>query len=244
MSEDEDGGERLPSLGTTGRDRIVAGARALAGVAPGIGSILSEVIGQLIPDQRQERLEAYVRILDERLQPLEQEALDKKLRKPEKIDLFEEGAFQAARSLSPERTEYIASTVFIGIAGEQKEEIEAKRLLKILAELEDDQIIILASHLEKNRTEEFRGKHADVLEPVGAHMQSSREELDKDTLQEAANLHMTRLGLLRLRFKRPKRGELPEFDERTGMIKARGDDITRLGRLLLRYVGLAGEDDM
>ncbi len=75
-------------------------------------------------------------------------------------------------------------------------------------------------------------------------MQSSREELDRATLRETAKQQLTRLGLLRLRFKRPKRNETPEFDEKTGMMKEQGSEITPLGRLLLRYAGLADEDDI
>jgi hypothetical protein len=35
------------------------------------------------------------------------------------------------------------------------------------------------------------------------------------------------------------RGQLPEFDETTGMMKASGHEMTPLGRMLLREIGLA-----
>jgi hypothetical protein len=47
------------------------------------------------------------------------------------------------------------------------------------------------------------------------------------------------LGLLRSNFKGVKKEEIPEFDSRTGMVKASGRQITSLGRLLLRQSGLA-----
>ena len=244
MADDENDKGSMPQLGPTRRDRGVSIARGLVGAAPYIGSIISEVIGQLIPEQRWERIEEYVTKLDDRLCSVEKETLDTKLKAPEKIDLFEEGAIQAARSLSPERRDYIASIVARGLSGGEKEEIEAKRLLNILRELDDDQIIMLASRLHKNHTDEFRQRHKAVLAPVAAHMQSSREELDRATLRETAKQQLTRLGLLRLRFKRPKKNEAPEFDEKTGMMKEQGSEITPLGRLLLRYAGLADEDDI
>ena len=43
-------------------------------------------------------------------------------------------------------------------------------------------------------------------------------------------------GCSEFRFKKPKRGELPEFDEKTGMVKVGGYEITSLGRLLLRSI--------
>jgi hypothetical protein len=45
------------------------------------------------------------------------------------------------------------------------------------------------------------------------------------------------LGLLKIRFNKPNKGEVPEFDEHTGMIKAQGYDITSLGELFLRSIG-------
>jgi hypothetical protein len=45
--------------------------------------------------------------------------------------------------------------------------------------------------------------------------------------------NLRRLGLLQTKYKKPKKGELPEFDEKTGMMKAGSDQISRLGRLLL-----------
>jgi hypothetical protein len=48
--------------------------------------------------------------------------------------------------------------------------------------------------------------------------------------------HLVRLGLLKIIFQKPKKGELPEFDEKTGMIKAKRHGITSLGRLLIRRI--------
>ena len=57
-------------------------------------------------------------------------------------------------------------------------------------------------------------------------------------LKTSYRRHLQDLGLTRTRFKKPRRGELPDFDEKTGMMKASGADITRLGKMLLRYVSL------
>lgn len=83
---------------------------------------------------------------------------------------------------------------------------------------------------------EFWAKHGDALKEPTAYMGSSQEEIDKNTVFQTHKIHLTNLGLLKPRFKKPKRGELPEFDEKTGMIKASGYDSTSLGRLLLRSI--------
>ena len=228
-------------LGVRLADRIAALTRGTVGAVPCIGPIVSELVTQLIPNQRLERMEAYIVELDKRVKKVERD----KLVRPRKVDLFEDGAFQAIRSLSGKRTEYIANVVARGLSGEEKEELEAKRMLNLLTQLDDGQIILLSSYLHKNRNDkEFWKIHEDVLKPKAVNIQSSQEEIDEATIQEMAERELVRLGLLQLYIRKPPRGQLPEFDEKTGMMKASGHDITSLGRLFLRYIDLAGTDDL
>lgn len=241
MSELND--DNLPELGTTRRDRISSWLQAFGGFVPYAGPIIARVIGDLIPQQRTERIEQFLRLLDERLRSVEKEALEEKLQLAGKIDLFEEGAFQSARSLSEERLKYIATLVATGITGEEKEEAESKRLLNLLASITDDQIIILASYLNKNRTGEFREIHQDILFTPFATLGSSQDEVDESTVSQLARNQLASLGLLRPNFSRPRREQLPEFDPETGMMKANGYQLTPIGRLLLRRIELAENDD-
>lgn len=227
-------------LGATIRDRITALMRGTVGAMPYLGPIISELITQIIPNQRLERIEAYIAKLDERIKKVERD----KLVLPKKVDLFEDGAFQAIRSLSEKRTEYIANVVARGLSGEEKEEVEAKRMLKLLTQLDDSQIILLSWYLNKNRnSEEFWKIHKDVLKLTAVNLRSPQEEVDRATIQEMAKQELVRLGLLKPRIKKPRRGKLPEFDEKTGMMKASGHGITPLGYLFLRYIELAETDD-
>jgi hypothetical protein len=45
-------------------------------------------------------------------------------------------------------------------------------------------------------------------------------------------------------FKKLKKGEMPEFGEKTGMDKSSYRKATRLGRLLLRYIDQGVEDGL
>ena len=233
----------LPALGTTNRDRITSAIGALSSEIPMVGSIVAEVITQLIPNQRLERIELYLKYLFRRLEALGSDSLTQKMRNPKQLDLFEEGAFQSARGLSEERLEYISRIVAIGITGEEKEESESRRLLNILGSITDDQIIILASYLHKNQNQEFQDRHGDVLFTEPATMGASQDVIDQETISKLARQQLATLGVLRLNFSRPRRGELPEFDDNTGMIKSRGYTLTALGRLLLRQIGLAEAND-
>lgn len=77
------------------------------------------------------------------------------------------------------------------------------------------------------------------MTPVAAVIGSDQETLDAEALYELARAELIRLGLLRIQFKRPAKGQLPEFDDKTGMMKARSRELTLLGRLLLTRIGLA-----
>ena len=209
-----------------------------------VGSIVANVLNQIIPEQRWERIREYLRKLESRVAAVEAQNLASALREPRNVDLFEDGAAQAVRALSSERLEYIAALVARGLTSDEREEIEAKRLLKLLDDVDDDQIVILQSKLHRHvRSEEFYERNRSVLQPVVAHMQSSREELDREAMYRLARQQLVGLGLLRQTFRRPREGELPEFDEKTGMIRSRGTELSPLGHLLLRRIGLAEEDE-
>ena len=233
-----------PPVEPTPRDRALSAVQGLTGALPLIGSIVANLLNQIIPEQRWERIAEYLSRLERRVSAVEARTLRSVLQEPRKVDLFEDGAFQAVRALSSERLEYIAALVARGLTSDDREEIEAKRLLKLLDRIDDDQVVILQSKLSRHmRSEEFYERHGEVLEPVGAHLGSSREDLDREAMYRLARRQLVDLGLLDQTFKKPRRGDLPEFDEKTGMIKSQGTSLNSLGRLLLRRIGLAEEDE-
>ena len=236
---------QLPALGNTARDRLTAIGSAVISALPYIGPIVAEVVNQLIPQQRFERIEAFLRQLDGRLSAVDEGVLADKMRRTAKIDILEEGIFQAIRALSEERLQYLADLVAMGITGEQREEEEAKRLLNLIANITDDQIIILARHLRKNLfNEEFYERHSSVLQSRAAYFGFSQDEIDQSTLYEFARQQLVPLGVLRPNFTKPNRNNpQPEIDYNTGMVKASGYRLAPLGRLLLRRIGLASEGD-
>jgi hypothetical protein len=123
--------------------------------------------------------------------------------------------------------------------------LQAKRLLRLLAEIDDGQIIVLASYLHKNHEDDaFRERHKDILDPVPVHSGSDQDEIDTAALHELARAELLRLGLMRAYFKTAKKGELPEFDPSTGMMKMSSRRLTPLGRMLLVQIGLAAPGDI
>ncbi len=230
----DDGLDAKPS------DRAISLAKQVAGVLPGIGPALTEILLDDIPGQRMDRFAEFARQLDRRITGLE---LAEAAKDPRNLDLLEEGAFQSARALSNERLEYIAKIVADGLGDDEAARLESKRLLNLLDQIDDDQIIIMTSQLRRHWQDDFREKHANILTPPRAHMGSSREDHDKAEVFQLARDNLIQLGLLRPRFAQPKKDALPEFDSKTGMIKAQGFELSPRGRLLLRRIGLAEDDE-
>ena len=115
------------------------------------------------------------------LKSLEQDEREAIYKDPEKIDLIEEGAFQAARSTTVERIKAVAELVANGLEHAERNLIRRKRLLRLLGEIDDDQLVLFNAYGQSYGGD---GKEAwdKVDRPDPPHMQSSREELDRDEL--------------------------------------------------------------
>lgn len=239
MTGGEESMDERPDVEQNEVDLAVAAWSATLSVMPGIGPIVAELFRSIIPNQRHDRIADFLRILDEKLGTLEADLLAEKMRTEEFIDLFEDGAYQAARALTDERKEYIASLLKNSLTNDDLSHIQEKKLLSLLGELNDAELVILkyfGLSMEPVRAHEYHEKHQDVIHAPMVVMGSPDEDVDRHAVHETYRANLRRLGLARTKYKKPKKGQLPEFDEKTGMMKAGSDQITRLGRLLLRYI--------
>jgi len=234
-----------PTEGPSKVDLSVAALKGVIGALPFIGPLVAEVVGTLIPDQRVDRIERFLKKLDDKVSRLDGERVEERFESPEFVDLLEDGMYQAARALSDERLDYIASLLKNGLGDDELRHIELKRLLSLLDEINDAEIVILRSqayHPESDPDSNFRKRHANVLKIRAASTDSNQREMDEAAIYDSFKNHLIDLGLLRPRYKKPRRGQLPEFDLKTGRVKSSGREITPLGRLLLRYVDLLPDD--
>lgn len=232
-----------PRLGNTSIDIVTSLTKGTVGAVPFVGSLIAEVVGNVIPNQRVDRIARFVQLLEERLAQIEREVLKSRIMAPPAVDVLEDAFIQAARATSEERLEHIANIVADGIAAEELNQAETKRMLWLLGQVNDIEVILLRGRLVMTREEaqadaEYRERHAAILQPRAPHLGSPPSEVEEAALYDSYKQHLVDLGLLRPRFKRPGRNELPEFDDRTGMMKASGHDVTTLGRMLLRHLSL------
>lgn len=213
-------------------DYIASALKAALGAVPYAGSLLIELVGTVIPNQRIDRLVKFAKSFNNRLSKLEQEFVQSQLKEQSFSDLLEEGLRQAARSLSNERREYIASLITNSLASKDITYQESKHLLRILDELNDIEIIWLRFYLVPTISgdKEFREKHKEVLQPVSRTVSAPQPVHDKGTLQDSYKEHLAQLGLLEKIYG-------SKLDSRTGGMKLKNYQITSLGKLLLREIG-------
>lgn len=220
------------------KDVVASVLKGYLSSLPILGPIVAEMIDDLIPNQRIDRIASLLKVLESKIDPEEKTKVEARMLEEKSVDLMEDGFLQAARALSEERIEHIASLLKNSLTDEDLERIAYKKLLSILGEINDIEVLLLkyCSRPTIAWREEFRSKHKKALTKTVVFLSSPQEEVDKAAIYEAYETNLSRLNLIKLRFTKPRRGELPEFDEKTGMIKASGYDITSLGRLLLRSI--------
>jgi len=231
--------EEKPDVNQTGTDVAVAAGLGGLGLLPYAGPILAEIVGTMIPNQRIDCIARFAEILAEKLRELDKEVLEQKMRTEEFVDLFEDGAFQAARALTDERREHIAALLKNSLSNEDLDHLQEKQLLSLLGQLNDAELVILKQFgldMDPLRAQEFFDEHGETITGPTVFMGAPQEDADRGAVHATYREHLRRLGLLRATYRKPKKGELPEWDLKPGMLKAGSDRITPLGRLLLRHI--------
>lgn len=233
----------VPSLRESAADKAVAGSQLVSSiidaVVPGAGGFFGLLVGQIIPNQRADRLAEFATRLSRRLHIAEGavehlneqfEALARSL-SAEQIALFEDGAIAAARATSQDRIEGVAKIVAEGLSADDVKAIDQRRLLNLISDLSDEDIVVLTSYsYALGRDQGWRTRHKQTLQPIRAHMKSSAEDLDRSTLRDLRTNRLIALGVLQ---EKPSAGG-----------KSTYRDLSPLGRIVLRQLGVLGQDEI
>jgi hypothetical protein len=187
----------------------------LGAVVPHIGGMLAEVVSTVIPNQKLDRLITFAKVLDDKVKYIEEDMLEVKMKSEEFTDLLEDGLIQASRALSDERRHHIASLLKNSLSKDELAHIEKKKLLSLLNELNDIEIVRLKYHsLRPLDEDEFWERNKALLSEPSMFDGSPQEEIDKHALYKSYGLKLEQLGLLE------------------------GERTSDLGDLLLRYLDL------
>lgn len=226
-------------------DVLASTARSIVGIAPFVGPLLTEIVDNVIPNQKIDRLTKFVIELEERFSHFEKDFVKGQINNENFTDLLEEGLKQASRAISDDRKKYIASIIENGLEQDQINFNETKYIMQLLEELNDIEIIWLRYYLINTLggDEEFREKHKAILDPVRAYIGADQATIDKDALQNSYKEHLVRLKLIKPNYSFDNKTGQPEYDKFTKTQKIAYYSITSLGKLLLRYIGLLVEDE-
>ncbi|EHO13231.1 hypothetical protein [Myroides odoratimimus] len=225
-------------LSTNEFDIAAMTAKSIFGAIPGVGSLLSELTSEIIPNQRFDRLIEYVKILNDKISQIPQDVLEIIKDDPYFIDLIEEGFVQASRAITKDRKEYIATIIYTGINNDEQKFIESKYLLKLLSELNELEIIILTSfyyYIGSEKASDFKNKHSNILKQRFIYEEEEDSLILSSDVQENYKEHLLRLGLL----KREEKIDLKIKNGKQIVENKKGAyKITRLGGFLLKYAGI------
>jgi outer membrane murein-binding lipoprotein Lpp len=237
--------ETLAPLELRARDYVTSAAKAVLGAVPFAGSLLIEVAGTIIPNQRVDRIAKFASKLEEKISRLQQDVVRTYLSDENFTDLLEESIRQAARSVTDERRVYIASLVAHGISADSVEFIESKHLLRILGELNDFEVLWLRYYLDRSfrgaNDQVFRMKHADVFEITPLYLRCPEEVVYQNALKDSYMQHLAQLGLIAPRYSQSHDDEVLKLSPGSGELEATGYNLTILGKVLLRHIGFIPE---
>jgi hypothetical protein len=229
--------EPVSPLTPTQRDEAVSAFIVGLSMIPVVGPLVAHLVGNRIPAQRLDRIADVLHRLGEKVGTLESQLLDRAWESEEFADLLEDGLAQATRALTPTRRGQIATLLKNGLSREDLDHLQKKRLLTLLGELNDAEIVILR-YYGRNRygEQDYEGFPDDVIWGPSTHMGSSDEEHDQAAVHQTYRSTLQRLGLLEPVIKLPRDGSLPDIDKHTGQFKVQHYQISQLGVLLLKYL--------
>lgn len=219
----------MTQLESNSKDKLVSVAKAAAGALPFIGNAVSELLDNVVPNLRFERVVVFLQSLDQRVSRLDEkmEQFRANLATEEGIDLLEEGILQASRSISPVRKKRLASILETSLSEETLKYEESKKILNLFREMTDPEIIwliyySLRPNIGRGPHSDWVAKHPDVLDPISRELSAPKEQREKAALQDSYKETLLRLGLV-------------ETNGRT-------TNLTTLGGMVVRYIS-DGEDN-
>ncbi len=214
------------NIDTNKSDVVASLLKGYLGGLPVLGPPIVEIIGNLIPNQRIDRIASLLKTLESKIDPEEKAKVEAKMLEEKSIDLLEDGFLQAARALSEERIDYIASLLKNSLTDEDLEQSAYKRLLFLLGEINDvEMIILMAYSMHGVEQQDFWEKHQDILIGEPLMFPTSRKKVDQDAIHKTYEANLVRLDLLESKTQGPSQSY----------------EITSLGRLLLRSIDQGSE---
>jgi hypothetical protein len=204
--------------------------KVMLGLIPSAGPAVLEIVNAWQKKIEEKRLHKLLNVIHARLDGVDEEILSLKAENETFTEMLESAVRAAAETQSDDKIGYIGNLVANAILYQHITVDERQYLLDILRQLHPAEVIVLASYSNTyQRDESFREQHAEALDVPSLHLGGGLQDAHSAAVRQGFRHRLLQLGLL-------------ETKQGAGG-KAR-QDISQLGRALLREVGLLGPNDM
>lgn len=134
---------------------------------PFLGSLFGEVVSNAIPNQRLDRVVQFLKLLGEQLGEYEEQFVESQFALPGVLDIWSEGAKQAAEAYTEEKILHIATFVGKAVTSTEVDVLKVMSIAKLLEKVNHVEIIILRafsfSQWEYKEQEEFEANYPDIF---------------------------------------------------------------------------------
>lgn len=222
-------------LKTNSTDIITSWVSAVVGMIPVVGGVVSELVQNLIPNQRQDRIVKFIESLSNELDKIKFDIAELR----QKFENVKYGTFtydclkSVVNNVYDEKIEYYKKLCLNAITEDEKNLIHCERILKILEQLDYYEILYLIFYEKCNtigpsemRQSLYDKLGFDILQP-SYYIGMQIEQRDEETYKQITLNNLCNTGLLDMEVKYNSSGRNPRTTYK----------ITTLGRLVLRKIG-------
>ena len=220
----------MSELDPNSRDRLVSVVKGFSTLIPYVGPIISEVINEIIPNQRFDRVVKFLKALDKEMEILKERLtnFEKNIKTELGSELFHEGILQASRAVSEDKQERLARLLARSMSAPELEYEQGRKLLNLYKELTDPEIVWLIFYslnptLGEGPHTKWVEQHPEILLPISRESGVPLEQRERAALQDSWKATLLGLGLT---------------SQRNGLTY-----LTPLGRLFIRYITNSENDE-
>lgn len=200
--------EEINHLGTNATDITTSILKSTVGVIPLFGPAAQELLGVIIPNQRLDRVVAFVTRLSDSFDELKDNfnQFNEKIRGPVYSSIFYKACAQAADATTDERIDYIKNLFSRCLKSEEIEAEHYEALLSLIGRMSDMELrwlkfyqLLTYGHVEEAKSFRHNVLAGGFLKP-NVHGGMSNAERDAETMKAIYSSNLVSLGLLTMEY--------------------------------------------
>ncbi len=237
--------EELPDIKQKGKDTFLGFAKAGINLIPLAGTFIAETVSNIIPNQRLDRVCKYLEIISKKISELsESEKVFRQLMDDKNIlFLFEKSIKYSSETINENKYDYYAEFIISSVNDKTTEQMQKERMLDILSELNEIEIILLIYYslsmmtLAEKEKNEFIQKNKAILFPRPQTMTEPVEKGYAYKFQQQYIENLEKFHLISRELEVDNRSQIPKIDPFSRRFETSSPRITTIGDLLINFIG-------